>query len=202
MCTRNQILDRIKKSHFKAFTTADFLDLGSYKNVSKALETLKNSGMLISARRGVYCPAKKNALLGFIEPPDIDEVARAIARQYNFNIVPSSNFALNLIGVSTQVPSSYIYISDGPYREYQVGKMRIEFKHATSKEINGMRYKNLIAIQAIKALGKENVTDEIKEKISCFLDEKDKAELRKNQFKITAWIYDILKSIVGREKDV
>lgn len=197
MCTRNLIYERITNSSFKAFTSADFLDLDNYKNISKALETLEDTGFLSRAKRGIYYQYKKNELFEFIEPPNIDEVAKAIARQYNYNIVPSSNHALNIIGISTQVPSSYTYITDGPYNEYQIGKITIKFKHATSKEINGLRYKNLIAIQAIKALGKENITDDIKLKILNFLDEDDISEIKNNTIKITAWIYDLFKSIIG-----
>jgi len=195
--TRTLIYDRINKSSYKAFSSSDFLDLDNYKNVSKALEVLEDNNLIHRAKRGIYYLAKRNELLGIIEPPNIDEIAKAIARQYNFNIIPSSNYALNLIGISTQVPASYTYITDGPYNEYLIGKIIIKFKHATSKEINGLRYKNLIAIQAIKSLGKSNITDEIKSKIAHFLDDEDIYELRHNNIKITTWIYDLLKEIIG-----
>lgn len=197
MSTKSLVYDRINKSSYKAYTSSDFLDLDNYKNVSKALETLEDNNLIHRAKRGIYYLAKQNELLGIAEPPNIDEIARAIARQYNFNIIPSSNYALNLIGISTQVPASYTYITDGPYNEYQIGKTIIKFKHATSKEINGLRYKNLIAIQAIKSLGRENITDKIKSQIAHFLDNEDIYELRHNSIKITAWIYDLLKEIIG-----
>ena len=202
MHTKELIVKRINTSPFRAFTTSDFLDLGTYKNASKVLETLEDDGILKRARRGIYYLSKKNELLGIEEAPDVNEIAKAIARQYNFNIVPSSNYALNIIGISTQVPHTYTYISSGPYNEYKIGKMTIKFKHGTSKEINNLQYKNLIAIQAIKALGKNNIDENIKHKINVFLDESSKAELRENYTKITAWIYDLLKSIINEENNV
>lgn len=202
MSTKNLIFERILNSSFKAFTASDFLDIGTYKNVSKALETLEDDGVILRAKRGIYYLSTKDNLLGFIKPPDINEVAHAIARQYNLSIIPSANYALNIIGISTQIPNKYIYISNGPYKDYLIGKIPIKFKHATFKEINGLRYKNLIAVQAIKALGKDNIDDKTKIKINNFLDDKDKEELRNNKIKITAWIYDLLKNIILEENNV
>ena len=196
MSTRDLVLERANELPYKAFTSSDFLDLEAYKNISKALETLQKSGDLLRARRGVYYLPRKNRKFGFIEPPDIDEVAKAIARQYNLSIVPSSNHALNMVGISTQVPSGYSYITDGPYNEYMVGNIPIRFKHATKKEINGLRFKNLVAIQAIKSLGRCNITKDVETKISRFLDEDDKQELRQNKIKITSWIYDLLRRCI------
>src|SRR5574344_173784 len=122
MNTKELIYDRMNKSQFKAFTTSDFLDLDNYKNISKSLEILDDNSLILRARRGIYYLPKQNDLFGIIEPPNIDEIAKAIARQYNYNIIPSSNYALNIIGISTQVPSSYTYITNGPYNEYQIGK--------------------------------------------------------------------------------
>lgn len=38
---------------------------------------------------------------------------KAIARKYNWTIAPSGNTALNLLGLSTQVPSKWKYVSYG-----------------------------------------------------------------------------------------
>ena len=124
--------------------------------------------------------------------PDLNDVAMAIARQYNWEIIPSGNHALNLIGVSTQVPSKIIYISSGPYREYEVGSNKIIFKHSTTREIASLRKNNLIAIQAIKELGKENINEDEIKLINRFLDDDDKKEILKG-IRTTSWIYEILR---------
>ena len=79
---------------------------------------------------------------------------------------------------------------------------KIDFKHGTSKEVNGLRYKNLLAIQAIKALGINNINSEVKSRIDNFLDEDDKIELRNNNIKITARIYNVLIDIIGSKNNV
>ena len=193
--TCERILERINSEKLGAFTSSDFSDIDNYKMISKTLETLDDKGVIKRARRGIYYIPKYNELLGIEEAPNIDDIAKAIARQYNFIIIPSGNYALNLIGLSTQVPIKYIYITNGPYNEYEVGNNTIYFKHSTSREINNLPYKILICIQALKTIGKNNIDENVIKKISCFLDDGDKNNLKTKNYKITSWIHDILKSV-------
>ena len=193
--TSNRILARIKSKNYGAFTSSDFSDIDNYKMISKTLETLDDKAVIKRARRGIYYIPKKNKLLGIEEAPSIDEIAKAIARQYNLIIIPSGNYALNLIGLSTQVPIKYVYITNGPYNEYEVGNNKIYFKHSTSREINDLPYKILICIQALKTIGKNNIDENVIQKISIFLDESDKNNLKTKNYKITSWIHEILKSL-------
>jgi predicted transcriptional regulator of viral defense system len=193
--TSNRILARIKSKNYGAFTSSDFSDIDNYKMISKTLETLDDKGIIKRARRGIYYIPKYNELLGIEEAPSINEIAKAIARQYNLIIIPSGNYALNLIGLSTQVPIKYVYITNGPYNEYEVGNNTIYFKHSTSREINNLPYKILICIQALKTIGKNNIDENIIKKIICFLDDVDKNNLKTKNYKITSWIHDILKSV-------
>lgn len=194
---KQAILDRINEQKYGAFTSSDFIDMGNYKTISKALEKLEDEKVIKRARRGIYYLPKYNNLLEIEEAPNINEIALAIAREFNIIIIPSGNYALNLIGLSTQVPSKYIYITNGPYNEYEVSNNKIYFKHSTSKEITNLPYKILIAIQGLKTIGKENVNDLTKEKISSFLSSDDKKYIKNNNLRITSWIYDELKTIGG-----
>lgn len=194
---KNKILNRIKEKKYGAFTSADFVDIGNYKLISKTLERLEDERILSRARRGVYYITKYNEVLGIEEAPSIDEIALAIARQFNIVITPSGNYALNIIGLSTQVPSKYIFITNGPYNEYDIGNNKIYFKHSTSREIIDIPYKLLISIQALKTLGKESVDDEVRTKISSFLSDDDRKYINNNNLRITSWIYNELKMIGG-----
>lgn len=193
--TSERILERINNEKLGAFTSSDFSDIDNYKMISKALEILDDKGVIKRARRGIYYIPKYNELLGIEEAPNIDDIAKAIARQYNFIIIPSGNYALNMIGLSTQVPIKYIYITNGPYNEYEVGNNTIYFKHSTSREINNLPYKILICIQALKTIGKNNIDDGVIKKIKSFLDDSDINNLKTQNYKITSWIHDILKSL-------
>ena len=48
-------------------------------------------------------------------------------------------------------------MSDGAYKEYTFDNTTIKFKRTTNKEISKLSYKTALTIQALKALGKDNV---------------------------------------------
>lgn len=194
MATKLALINqRIKNSLHEAFTTADFLDIANYKLVSKALELLEDRKIIKRARRGVYYKSRFNETLKMETSVNMDEVAKAIARQYNWTIVPSGIYALNLIGLSTQVPNKIVYISTGPYVKYNVGNNQIIFKHSTSKEISN----NIViatVIQAMKEIGKNNISNDILEKIYFYISKGNTLDLI-NNVKTTAWINDYLRRI-------
>ena len=129
--------------------------------------------------------------------PSADKVAHALARKFGWTIIPCGDTALNLLGLSTQVPSVWLYVSDGTYKEYTYGNTTIKFKRTTNKEISKLSYKTALVIQAIKALGKENITNEIISKIAQVTTEKEKAQMFAEAKYATSWIYDIIKTICG-----
>ncbi len=193
--TKDKILQRIDKEKFGAFTTSDFNDIDNYKNISKTLERLEDEEVIARVRRGVYILRKYNDILGIEESPEMNEIAKAIARQFNITIVPSGNYSLNIVGLSTQVPSKYVYITNGPYNEYEIGNNKIYFKHSTSKEITELPYRILVSIQCLKTIGKENIDHIVLDKVSSFLTLEDKEFIRDNKLRITSWIYEELKKV-------
>ncbi len=64
--------------------------------------------------RGIYDYPKFSNLLGQQLSPDLDQVAAALARKFGWHIQVTGPSALNLLGLSTQVPGRIIYASDGP----------------------------------------------------------------------------------------
>ena len=56
---------------------------------------------------------------------------QALARSYHWTIAPCGNTALNLLGLSTQVTVVWSYISDGPYKTYELNSTKLEFSCLT-----------------------------------------------------------------------
>lgn len=189
MTIDKDILNRLNEQNISVFTINDIIDLGSYDNLRKILERMTKSGILRRLIRGVYEIPKYNKTFNMIAPPSIDEIAKALARNFNWDIYPSGNYALNILGVSTQIPSKYIYISSGPNRKYEYEGNIIVFKHATLKETNSFSYITNIVIQAFKELGKDNITDDII-KLICQKFSSDEIKLICEEAKkTTIWIY-------------
>ena len=150
----------------EVFIISDFSDLADDAAIRKVLSRLEDDGVIRRIMRGVYdCPEYNEFLDEYIDPKS-DKVARALARNYGWTIVPCGDTALNMLGLSTQVPGTWLYVSDGTYKEYTYGNTTIKFKRTTNKEISKISYKTALVIQALKALGKENITDEIISKIA------------------------------------
>ena len=184
----------------EVFIISDFSDLADDAAIRKVLSRLEDDGAIRRIMRGVYdCPEYSGFLDEYIEPKP-DKVAHALARNYGWTIVPCGDTALNMLGLSTQVPAVWLYVSDGTYKEYSYGNTIIKFKRTTNKEISKISYKTALVIQALKALGKENITGEIINKIIQATTDDEKATMFAEAKYATAWIYDIIKEICGGAK--
>ena len=137
--------------------------------------------------KGVYEKPKYSKLLDEYVAADPEAVANALARSYHWTIAPCGNTALNLLGLSTQVTAVWSYISDGPYKTYEWNSTKLEFKHRTNKEITGLSYMTSLVIQALKTLGRSNVTPEVIQMLSEKLTAKDKQACLKEATESTDW---------------
>lgn len=195
-----QIESRIKKAKGgTVFVGSDFVDIASSETVRRNMNRLVEQGIIRRVIKGIFEKPKFSKLLGEYVATDPDEVAEALARAYQWTIIPCGDTALNMLGLSTQVPAVWCYFSDGPYKTYQWNSTKIEFKRRSNKEITGLSYMTALVIQALKTLGKENVTEEVVEKLSRRLSEKDKVTLLREGRRSTAWVYDKIRQISGDE---
>ena len=96
---------------------------------------MAETGSIRRILRGVYDRPRYIELLQEWAAPKMEEAAKAIARNFGWTIVPCGDTVLNLLGLSTQVPAVWSYISNGPYRSYQIGKTDLEFKHAANGSV-------------------------------------------------------------------
>ena len=58
-----------------------------------------------------------------------------------------------------------------------------------------MSLKTATVIQAIKSLGKENISDKVIEKIRENLTEKERTDLMNESKSVPAWIYEVIRGI-------
>lgn len=111
--------------------------------------------------RGIYDYPRFSEFLKKEMPPDIDQVAQALSRKFNWRIQPTGNAALNQLGLSTQVPGSWVYLSDGPDREYEFVTQSLVFKNTNTKNIGFKTSESGLLVQALTALGKSHVTPQV-----------------------------------------
>ena len=177
-----------------AFVASDFTDIADYQNAKKCLLRLEGEKRIRRVLRGVYDKPYFSSILHEFSAPDLEEIARAIARNYSWQIAPTGVTSLNLLGLSTQVVSAYEYYSSGQYKNYEVGKMEIRFIHRSSKELLNLSYESALVVSTIKELG-TGIDDDQIAKIRHRLSERSRAVLLEESAHVTKWIYEVIKRI-------
>ena len=192
----SQVKNKIDSMSLGGLITAkDLLEYGSYDTVKRILVRLNKENYINRVIDGIYTKTRTSKLTNEIVPVDPHALALKIADNFSWKIIPTGNHALNLLGLSEQVPTSYEYLSTGPYRDYQYKNTIIKFKNTKSAEINELDSKSSLVISAIKCLGKNNINDKIIHKIKSQLSASECDIILRDSVKITNWIYEILKEI-------
>lgn len=197
----NQIRGNIEKAeNGSVFVSTDFTDITDKKTVNMGLIRLADEGLIKKILFGVYYKPEFSKLLGETVAPSPNKVAHALARNFGWTIVPCGDTALNLLGLSTQVPSQWVYVSDGAYKEYTFDNTTIKFKRTTNKEISKVSYKTALTIQALKALGKENITEQVILRLKKILTDEEKEKMLAESKSATAWVFELIKIICKDEE--
>ena len=197
---RNKIISVIREIIEKSekgsvFVPVDFAEITDNAKIATTLSRLEAENKIRRIMRGVYDKPEYSEFLGEYISPSPNKVAEAIARNFGWTVVPCGDTALNILGLSTQVPAVWVYVSDGTYKKYSFGNTTIVFKRTTNKDISRLSYKTALVIQSIKALGKDNVDSTVIQKISSFLTRQDKDKMIKEAKISTSWIYEIIKTV-------
>lgn len=179
------------------FSPNDFLDIASHETVRQILSRLTKEGKIRRLLRGIYEYPAQSRLLKAPAPPDPDAIARAIARGHGWTIVPTGETALNRLGLSTQVPAQWQYVTDGPTKKYSLEGRSLLFKHRTIKEVSGLSPKTALVVQALKDLGQSHVDDSIISKLRAKLNEKDRVRALREARHVTSWVYEVLKRVAS-----
>lgn len=192
------IRERIRDSEVgSVFVAADFADISDKTSVNAYLARLVEEGLIRRVLRGVYDKPEYNDFLSEFVVASPKEVANALARNFGWTIAPCGDAALNILGLSTQVPSVWSYVSDGAYKVYSYGNVVIKFKKTTNKEISRLSDKTVLTVQALRALGKESVDESVIVRLKAMLTKEEKQKMLEEAKIVTSWIYSCIKRICG-----
>ncbi len=195
----SEVSELIKKDEAgKVYILSDFEEITNKRNLTMVFSRMESNGLVKRIMRGVYYKPEYNKFLDECVEPNPFKVAKAIARNYGWTIVPCGDTVLNMLGLSTQVPAVWSYVSDGPYKEYAYNNTKIKFKHIANKEISKLSYKTSLIIQALKTLGKNNIDDTVINRLSEVLSKEEKEEMIEETKTVTSWIYEYIKIICKR----
>lgn len=178
----------------------DFQELGSSEAVRLSLFRLEKKDFIVRVAQGIYVRPKESSLIGKLTP-SAEEVAEAIAKRDRIRTVPTGSYALNALGLSTQVPMNIVLLTDGSPREIKVGKRTIKFKKITPKNLLAKGRISRLVIQALKEIGNGKITAEEEQKILGLLRKEEVNNLKHDIALAPVWIQKIMKKALSDGKN-
>lgn len=176
-----------------------FSRLGTDVAIRTALQRLCAQKKLVRLTAGVYLLPKKDPILGFIYP-SLEEIAEAIAKRDGAKIRPTGVFALNQLGLSTQVPTNHVYITNGQHRVIKVGKAKILFKHAAPKKFETKGKISSLLIPALEALGKDHLTEAVSNKVKELIAKEKPLTLERDLQSAPGWVRKYIMDLQKKGK--
>lgn len=184
----------ISKPKGSLFLPSDYLSYGSSDAIRKALDRLENKKVIVRVAHGIYVRPKISNLIGLLTP-SAEEVAEAIIKRDRIRTLPTGSYALNALGLSTQVPMNIVLLTDGSPRVIKVGKRTIKFKKTTPKNLLAKGKISSLVIQALKEIGNGKVKAEEEQKILELLKKEDKKDLKHDIALAPVWIQKIMNKM-------
>lgn len=194
----SEITKRIENMHEgQILFISDFSDLnGNEKVVSRALSAEEKKGNIVRLAKGMYL-RPKSTRFGIVYP-SVDEMVKAIAHRDKSKVQPCGMTALNMLGLSTQVPTKYTYLTSGSSRKLKLGDRLIELKRSVPKNFVFKTTLGALLMQALKSLGEKNISKQEIVQISKLIDN----EKRMEHFKLDIllmpiWMRKLITNIIN-----
>ena len=159
--------------------------------VGSILSELTAEGILVKIAQGIYAKPRKSRF--GVVLPSVDKIVQAIATRDNAEVLPSGMTALNVLGLSTQVPMNYTYLTTGSERTIKLSNRNVILKRGVPK--NFCYSTRLISLRTLK---KENVRQgELQTIRQLISKEPDKAALMGDVDMMPAWMKRIVKPMLN-----
>ena len=192
-----QIIEVLKKSKQRnVFFMEDFRHLGSHEAVKVALHRMTKKKTLSRLARGIYAKPYYSKILKKEVLPGAEEVAKALAKRDMASIIPSGSQALHALGLSSQVPMNLIYYTDASPRKINLKNGQIIFKPTSSRNLHFKSHLAMLIVQALKEIGKENLTEEEESKIFDYLKNIELKHLKHDMKIAPQWIAEIMAKAI------
>ena len=187
-----QVLDKIKRSPKETLFFVDsFIKISNAKSANKALERLQKSGEIERVAQGIYARPIIDNYIGKVLP-SIEQISTAIAKRDRATTIPTGTYAMYKLGLTTQVPLNIVLYSDTSARKIKIGKQTITFKKASSKNLAFVGEISKLAIQALRTIGKDQITSENIKQIKLILKNENPKHLAQDLQLAPVWIRKLI----------
>jgi hypothetical protein len=190
----------LRKKRGDLIFPTDFRGTGTEDAIKKALSRLTQQGILKRLAHGIYYVPKIDPVLGELSP-GADDVVKMLAKKEKIRVRPAGAYALHRLGLTTQVPTKLVYITDGHSRFFKLGKMQIKFKATTAKKLSTIGKISSLAIQALEELGTENVDANTEAKLHELLKNEDPKKLKHDLALAPAKVNDYIVKLLKKQEN-
>lgn len=191
----DKIMKRVRgKGRGWAFTPKDFLDLGTRASIDMALTRLVQADQIRRIGRGLYDYPKLHDKLGALTP-DADTIAQAVATQSGDKLSSSGAQAANRLGISTQVPAKTSYATSGQTRVKKVAGRTIALKRSRAPILDDASPDANAVLQLLAHVGKDKIDNDLIQRLSAQIDDRDFKALTKAQPLMPGWMSDAVLKI-------
>lgn len=193
MCQVKRKIDRCK---YGTMIFPDSFSGLSPKYVNNVLGELVADGTILRIAQGIYL---KPIVTRFgVVKPQTNEVVKAIAKRNKESVLPSGQTALNLLGLSEQVPAKITYVTSGSARTIIIDGKPVKFTTSVPKTFMPKNEFMAALFLALKSWKKEELDDNFKQNVVRLLryhaDKRD-SMLKDLEF-APKWIRDYLRPMI------
>lgn len=176
------------------FTAEEFKKFGAAAAVRRELERLVESGKSKVLAESIFVKPKHHELLGELAPA-LPKVVKALTTKQGHLHQITGAEAANRLGLSSQVPMTPIYLTDGPSRLIRLGKLELELRHRPSRELPAAGKPAGDVIQALRYLGPDSIESSHIKSLRNTLEPGTKASLRKLANQLPVWMQRVVEQL-------
>ena len=196
----SQIETKVKRAKpGQIFLPSDFKDLGTSTAIRKALSRLAEQNVLVRMGQGIYATPIHDKVFGDVLP-SMEEIAVTLAKKDHVKIMPTGQYALNKIGLSTQVPMKMVYLTNGTKKNISLGKSSIVFQPTTTKKLAMIGTITSLLFLGLEELDLDNLSESDINKIINLLKKEDEKKLKHDLKLAPARISDfVIKNFLNQK---
>lgn len=202
---KDLILSRISSgTPSSVWTVNDFLDLGSYDAMRKALQRLASANDIRRIDDGLYDKPQLNRLTRQSNPPDPRQVIDAVARRNQIRVLVDGMTAANDLGLTNAVPAKIVVHTDARLRPIHLGNLTISFKPTAASKLYWAGRPAMRLVQALHWLRDTTDLPTLSAQVRALLRrlpqaDQVRADLADGMPTLPAWMQDLLRPIVTPE---
>ena len=174
------VTDRVRDAKSGTiFFPGDLLQIGSPEAIHTIFSRLVGTKQLMRLAKGIYLKPKMDPELGPLKP-SLEDLARTVAERDKVVIRPTGAYALNRLGLSTQVPTRVVFLTSGNPKNIKVGKSTLVFQKTSPKQLAVEQENIFLSIQALIALEDQAEDKKVMRRLTDVLAREKLADIRES----------------------